>query len=110
MLNQFLVPADIGSNEELALRHRFQGFQWCDEFGQAHRVARIGENVDQVVVEIDILVRNAAGEDHGILQAKSSGLLPQAGFLRSAADEQKANIRVPVMMAGRASRKRSSPS
>ena len=41
------MAADIGGGDELALRHRLQRLQRRHQLGQPHRLARIGEHVDQ---------------------------------------------------------------
>ena len=87
VFDEFSVAANIRSNKKLALGHGFQRLEWRDKFGQAHRVARVGEDVDQVVITVDLAVRHATGEDDVIPEAELFGLLSQIGFLRSAADE-----------------------
>ena len=42
---------------------------------------------DQVVITVDLAVRDATGEDDVIPDAELFGLLSQIGFLRPAADE-----------------------
>ena len=92
VFDEFLVATDVRSDEKLALGHGFQRLQRRHEFSQAHRVARVGEDVDQIVITIYVLVWHTAGKDHNILEAGFFGLLAQVFFLRAAANEQNANI------------------
>ncbi len=94
VLDQFFMAADIRGDKELALGHGFERLERGDEFGQAHRVARVSEDVDQVVIAADFIVWHAAGEDDMIFQAKQFDLLAEIGFLRATADEQQANVRL----------------
>ncbi len=87
VLDEFLVAADVRSHKKLALGHCFKGLQWCDEFGQAHWVARVSEDVDQVVITTYVLMWHATSKNYDILKAKFFGLLAQIGFLRAAANE-----------------------
>ena len=96
ILDQFLVAADVGRHHQPPLRHRFQRLQRGDQFGQPHRVARVDQHVDQVVIAVHFVVRHAPGEDHAVLQVERHHLLLQRGILRPAADQQQLARRASV--------------
>jgi hypothetical protein len=50
-------------------------------------VARVSEDVDQIVIITDLFVWHATSKDYDILEAKLFSLLPQIGFLWAPADE-----------------------
>src|SRR3546814_19869067 len=56
--------SDVCSSDldQLALRHRLERLERRDEVGQPHLLARIGEDVDQRIIEFDLAVRDAADE------------------------------------------------
>ena len=87
VFDELLVAADVRSDKDLALSHGFEGLQWCDEFGEADWVARVSEDVDQIVIMTDLFVWHATSKDYNILKAKLFSLLAQIGFLWAPADE-----------------------
>ena len=64
--NELAMAADIRSDECPSLRHRFERLQRCDELCQPDRAARVGENIDEIVVALHVVVRNAAGKDDAV--------------------------------------------
>ena len=110
MGDEFTVAADIGGDEELALRHGFQRLERGDELGQAHRVARVGEDVDQVVIAVDFAMRDAAGEDDVRSGRRVVRLAVEVGFLGPPPTSSTSRFRVLGRMSGKASSSRSSPS
>ena len=64
MSNQFFVPTDIGGHEHVALGHGFERLERRDQFGQPHRVPRVRQHVDQIVIAIDFGMRHAARKDN----------------------------------------------
>ena len=107
---ELAVSANVGGDEHAPLRHRFERLQWRDDLGEAHPMARIGEDVDQFVVAMDVGVRNAPREDHSIGESALRGQRLQRRFLRAAADQQHAKVRPPRRKQRAASISRSSPS
>jgi hypothetical protein len=87
------MPADIGGDEHAALRHRLERLERSDDLGQAHAMARVREDVDQIVVALHFRVRDAAAEYNAIGDAARARLLAQGGLL-AAAYQQHAQIRV----------------
>jgi hypothetical protein len=44
VFDEFLVTANVGRDKQPALGHRFERLERGDEFGQAHGVARVGQD------------------------------------------------------------------
>ena len=76
--DQLAVAADVGGDEHASLRHRLERLQRRDQLGQAHRLARIDEHVDQLVVALHLGVRHAAGEDDAVRDAQRARPAPSA--------------------------------
>ena len=100
VLDQLAMPAHIAGHQQSALSHRLQWLQWRDEFGQPHRMARIDHHVHQVVVAAHLGVRNPASEHNLVRHAQALSLRPERRILRSAADQQYTQLRLPLQQAG----------
>src|SRR3546814_13307778 len=75
--DQRAVAADIAGGGELALRHGFKRLERGDKFGQAAALARIGHDVAQGIIAVDLMVRHPADEANGSGSRRGLGLLPQ---------------------------------
>ncbi len=84
----------VGRYEHASLRHRFQRLERRHNFGKPHAPTRIREDIDQLVVSLDPVVRNAAGKNHATCEIRSRGEFPERSFLRTTSDEQHAQIGV----------------
>ena len=73
--DQLPVPADVGRDEQSPLRHRLERLERRDEVGEAHRQPRVHQHVDEVVVPLHFVVRNAAGEHDLVRDAERRGAL-----------------------------------
>ena len=49
------------------LRHRLERLERRHQLGQPHRQARKDEKVGQIIIALDLLVRDPTGKDDGIL-------------------------------------------
>src|SRR5207247_3141355 len=56
--------------------------------------ARKDEKVGQIIIALDLLVRDPAGKDDGILQAELRCQIVQAGLLRATAGEENGDFRL----------------
>src|SRR3546814_2518813 len=65
-----------------------------DLVGQPHLLARIGENVDQRIISLDLAVRNPADEMDLRRGGRSRRLRLERGLHRTAADEQQPRLRL----------------
>src|SRR3546814_11645415 len=65
-----------------------------DLVGQPHLLARIGENVDQRIISLDLAVRNPAAEMDLRRGGRSRRLRLERGLHRNAADEQQPSHRL----------------
>ena len=75
------------------LRHRFQRFQRSNQISQAHRQTGINEHVDQIVIGLDSIVRDATGKDDHLVETQRVDSLAQSIFLRTTAYQQQSNLR-----------------
>src|SRR5689334_12294248 len=72
--DEFLVPADVGCNNYTTLRHRFERFERRHELRHACTLSRIHEDVDEIVVALNLVVRDTAGKYNVASNASGFGL------------------------------------
>src|SRR3546814_5246010 len=89
MLDQLAMTADVGRRDKLPLRHRLQRLQRRHQLRQPHRLSRIGENVDQRIITLDLVMRHAADEMDSVRCGRKCRLRLQRLLHRPAADEQR---------------------
>ena len=56
------MPAHVRRRHQPALRHRLKRLERRDKVGQPHMLTRIDQQVDQRIITLDLLVRDAADE------------------------------------------------
>ena len=95
------MPPDVRGDEHPPLRHRLQRLERCHELREAHAAARVHEQVDEVVVALHVMVRDAPGKDDAFVEPARSDQAPQRLVLRPSSDQQHSQLRMARRESGR---------
>src|SRR5438093_10041263 len=67
--HQLPMSSHVGRKKDAAIGHRFERFQRRDDFGEAHAMTWVDQNVDQPVIASHVAMRHGTREKYAVLES-----------------------------------------